>query len=639
MNTFLRHTLLLLGITLLGISCSDYLDIVPDATQQVENLFERKDKAYTALATCYHYIPKYDAVFSTYVFASDELIEPNEHGVEGQNMMRGKQNTTSPLMSFWSGYNSAENEQESLYRGIRDCNTLIENINLVVDMTDDEKAQWAAEAKFLKAYYHFLLVSTYGPVPIVDKNLPISANVEEVRVSRSPVDECFDYIVNTIDEAIPDLPERVTSIGSLGRVDQVIAAALKSRVLLYAASPLFNGNAEFYETFVDKEGNKLFNTVYDAEKWKKAADAAKEAIDLALAYGIDMYEYTGTPQLYDTLNYKQDEVKALYNYRYMFTEKWNPELIWGNSNPVRDGNWWGIQSPALMKDPDESNTEGAWQWAAASLRMVELYYTKNGLPIDQDLTYAYDLRYRMAPAPAEERFHAQEGESTIRLHFQREPRFYASISFDRGYNRTWGKIFALKMRKGEDHGKKSESYDNLITGYGVKKLNHPSSRGDGYSGHITYEWPLIRLAELYLNYAEALNEYYGPDSRCYEALDVVRRRSGVPDVETVWSDPALAKTLNKHTDKAGMREIIQQERMIEMAFEGHRYFDLRRWKLAQHYFSMPIYGMDNDQTDANLYYTKKEISQRSFIAPRDYLQPIDAAELIKNSNLVQNPGW
>ena len=155
--------------------------------------------------------------------------------------MRGKQNATEPIMSLWSGYDG----QQSLFVGIRDCNILIENIHKVADMSEIEKAQWAAEAKFLKAYYHFLLVRLYGPIPIVDENLSISAGIDEVRVSRNTVDECFSYIENTIDEAIPYLPERITTNNQLGRIDQVIASSIKAQVLLYAASPLFNGNSEF----------------------------------------------------------------------------------------------------------------------------------------------------------------------------------------------------------------------------------------------------------------------------------------------------------------------------------------------------------------------------------------------------------
>ena len=639
MKTKIIHKILIAILIFIGTGCSDYLDIVPDKTQEVELLFERKEKAYTALANCYHYLPEFDVPFSSYVFATDEITEPLEHNVEGLNLMRGKQNTQDPIMSFWSGFNASGSSQLSLYQGIRDCNLLIENIHQVADMTDVEKASWKAEAQFLNAFYHFLLVINYGPVPIVSKNLPISASIEEVRMPRNTVDECFSYIENTIDQALPYLPERITANNPMGRIDQVIASAIKSRVLLFAASPLFNGNSEFYETFVDHNGNKLFNTIYDAEKWKKAADAAKDAIDIALQYGSSIYLYTNEPQVYDSVNFNEDEVKALYNYRYMFTEKWNTEIIWGNSDPVKGDDWFGIQSPILMKDPGSSNTESAWQWASASLRMVEMYYTKNGLPIDEDLTYAYDMRYRLSPISEDDKFHAQEGEFTMNLHLQREPRFYASIGFDRGLYRTWGDIWDLEMRADEDHGKKSESYDNLITGYAIKKLTHPSSSGDGYSSHVTYAWPIIRLAELYLNYAEAYNEYYGPGTEVYSSLNKIRERSGIPTIEDAWSNASIAKTPNKHNDKNGLREIIKQERMIEMAFEGHRYFDLRRWKDAQKYFSTPIKGLSTSQSDANMYYTIKEISQRSFITPRDYLQPIKIDEIIINSNLVQNPGW
>ncbi|MCF8370060.1 MAG: RagB/SusD family nutrient uptake outer membrane protein [Bacteroidales bacterium] len=628
---------LIFGILVIGPGCKDYLDIVPDKIQELELLFERKEEAYTALATCYHYLPKYDALFSTYMMATDEITAPTAHNVQGINLMRGSQNTTDPILSLWSGYGATGAGVESFYRGIRDCNILIENIYNVRDMTDEEKDQWAAEAEFLKAYYHFMLVATYGPIPIVDVNLPISASVEEVRVKRNTVDECFAYIVNTIDLAMENLPPRVSSINELGRVDKIIAASLKSRVLLYAASPLFNGNSEYYSTFTDHEGQKLFNLNYDSEKWKLAADAAKEAIDLAESAGISLYEFTEELTNVDSTLIEQEEIQALYNYRYMFTDKWNSELVWGHSTPI-NGEWWSLQAGTLMKNPASSSNEAAWKWISPSLRMVELYYTKNGLPITDDSSFDYDQRYDIVPVPEEDKYHAQMGENTLKLHLQREPRFYASIAFDRGYNRTWGTKFNLKMRFGEIHGKQNESNDNLLTGYGLKKINHMDSQGDTYDKLVTYAWPMIRLAELYLNYAEAYNQYQGPDAEVYQALNKIRARSGVPSVEDAWSGP-YASIPNKHLNKEGLAEIIQQERMIEMAFEGHRYFDVRRWKMAHNLFSTPIKGLSINQATEQYFYLITNVSQRSFISPRDYLQPIKLDEIIRNSNLVQNPGW
>nr|WP_320154016.1 RagB/SusD family nutrient uptake outer membrane protein [uncultured Draconibacterium sp.] len=634
-----KKYLFVIPILALITACSDYLDIVPDKTQEIDLLFERKEAAYKALSTCYHYLPQQDGVYSTHAFASDALTTPIAQETPGVELMRGKQSASNPLLGFWSGYYAHGRSQESLFKAIRDCNTLIDNIDLVKDMNDTEKKEWKAEAVFLKAYYHFLLLKQYGPIPIVDENLPISASVEAVRVKREKVDDVFEYIVTTMDAAAADLPEHITSDNNLGRVDRITALAVKSRVLLYAASPFFNGNSEFYETFVDGEGNKFFNTTYDNGKWKRAADAATEAIDAAIGNGLELYAYSDIVPNFDSAAYRNDEVQALYNYRYMFTDKWNKELIWGNSDPVNNGDWWTMQAAAMMINPDASSSYGAWQWVSPTLQIVETYYTKNGLPIDEDLTFNYDRRYGVTVIPADDNLHAQEGEVTARLHLNREPRFYSSIGFDRGIYRTWGTKWDLEMRKGEKNGRRANTNDYVITGYVLKKICHPASEGDDYNKLIAYPWPIIRLAELYLNYAEALNEYSGPSEEVFEALNTVRQRSGIPTVQESWSNAAWAKTPNKHETKEGLREIIQQERMIELAFEGQRYYDIRRWKMAAEYFNKPVTGWSVDESAINKFYTVKNVGQRAFLTPRDYLFPIKLDEIIVNSNLEQNPGW
>ena len=459
-----------------------------------------------------------------------------------------------------------------------------------------------------------------------------------VRVKQNTVDEVFNYIVETIDLSMKNLNDRYTSNTDMGRVDKVIAAAIKSRVLLYAASPLYNGNPDYYETFTGREGKKFFNTTYDPEKWKLAMEAATDAINLAVKYGSALYTYNDVVPAFDSAAYEAGEVKALYNYRYMFTDRWNKELIWGNSNPVDNGDWWTLQAAAMMIGPDASSNYAAWQWVSPTIQAAELYYTNHGLPIDEDLTFNYDRRYGVTIVPPEEGLHAQVGEVTAQLHLHREPRFYASIGFDRGINRTWGTKWLLKMKKGEPHGRRAQTNDYAITGYVLKKICHPSSIGEDYNKLVTYPWPIIRLAELYLNYAEAANEYSGPSQEIFDALNKIRGRSGVPDVETVWSDPSLAKHPGKHMNQDGLREIIRQERSIELSFEGQRYYDVRRWKEGAR-FNVPVKGWSVDESVINKFYMVKEVGQRSFITPRDYLQPVPMDELIVNSNLVQNPGW
>lgn len=616
-------------------SCDNYLDIVPDQTQQVDLLFERKEVAYTALATCYAYLPKNDGVYTSFMTMSDEITTPISKETDGVRIMKGQQSASNPKFGLWSGWS----DQGSLWEGIRHCNILIENIHNVVDMTEEEMNSWAAEAKFLKAYYHFLLFTYYGPIPIVDENLPISASDNEVRVKRSTVDQSVDYIVQTIDDAIIDLPVRELSSNDLGRIDQVIAKSIKSRVLLYAASPLFNGNSEMYSGFINEDGEHYFNQTYDQTKWDLAKDASLDAINAALENGVGLYEFSSTPPNYEDEYEESEFLRTLYDLKYTIVDKWNSELIWGNSNPVRDNDWWQMQAACMMKNPSASSVEAAWQWIAPTLRIAELFYTENGLPIDQDLTYDFQNRFNTATVGASQNYQAQYGTTTAKLNLNREPRFYSSLGFDRGYNRTWGNLWQLRMKKGEIHGRIANSDDYLITGYALKKLVHPDSEGDGYNKIVTYAWPMIRLSELYLNYAEAINESVGPNQEAYDALNAVRERAGISSVEDAWGNASISATLNKHTTQDGFREIIRQERLIELSFEGNRYNDIRRWKQAEQYFNSPVFGWSVDETSVGGYYNITQVGTRSFNSPRDYFHPISINEITINPNLTQNLGW
>ena len=616
-------------------SCDNYLDIVPDQTQQVDLLFERKEVAYTALATCYAYLPKNDGVYTSFMTMSDEITTPISKETDGVRIMKGQQSASNPKFGLWSGWS----DQGSLWEGIRHCNILIENIHNVVDMTEEEMNSWAAEAKFLKAYYHFLLFTYYGPIPIVDENLPISASDNEVRVKRSTVDQSVDYIVQTIDDAIIDLPVRELSSNDLGRIDQVIAKSIKSRILLYAASPLFNGNSEMYSGFINEDGEHYFNQTYDQTKWDLAKDASLDAINAALENGVGLYEFSSTPPNYEDEYEESEFLRTLYDLKYTIVDKWNSELIWGNSNPVRDNDWWQMQAACMMKNPSASSVEAAWQWIAPTLRIAELFYTENGLPIDQDLTYDFQNRFNTATVGASQNYQAQYGTTTAKLNLNREPRFYSSLGFDRGYNRTWGNLWQLRMKKGEIHGRIANSDDYLITGYALKKLVHPDSEGDGYNKIVTYAWPMIRLSELYLNYAEAINESAGPNQEAYDALNAVRERAGISNVEDAWGNASISATLNKHTTQDGFREIIRQERLIELSFEGNRYNDIRRWKQAEQYFNSPVFGWSVDETSVSGYYNITQVGTRSFNSPRDYFHPISINEITINPNLTQNLGW
>lgn len=351
-----------------------------------------------------------------------------------------------------------------------------------------------------------------------------------------------------------------------------------------------------------------------------------------------MYNYNLPYPTYDILVQNVPQIQEMYNYRYMFTDKWNSEIIWGNSRP--QGGWEQVQAASLMKNPNVSSNEAAWQWLGPSMRMVDTYYTENGLPIDQDLTFDFTNRNSVVTVTNDNILQAQPGQQTAKKHLNREPRFYASVGFDRGYNRSHDDKFSLNMRWNEvPGGRNGSSNDYLISGYILKKYNHPSASGATYDQLVQYAWPTIRLAELYLNYAEAANEFNGPSQEVFTALNEIRGRVGLPALEKIWSDASKCKSVGKHQSQEGLREIIKQERSIELAYEGHRYYDVRRWKEGSKYFSKPLKGWTVDEAGVTQFYVEKEVSIRSFISPRDYLQPIKLEELIKNPNLVQNPGW
>jgi hypothetical protein len=654
--------LILVSMLAFAVGCADYLDIVPDKTEDVALLFEQRETAYRALATCYHYLPVNDGVYSCEAMASDELtVNFFQGGIPGRDIMRGLQSPDNPLMGYWSTTHLVVRDQESMWRGIYACNVLIENIDLVYDMTEREIAQWKAEAIFLKAYYHYLMFAQYGPIPIMDENIPIAAPAETMRVKRQPVDSVVKYIVNTMDLALSGgLTNRITNALEYGRIDQVIASSIKARVLLMAASPLFNGNREYYENFKDKDGIQLFNLEEDPAKWEKAANAALQAIRLAEDNGARMYYYDSLSvsdsedaRWYANPNY-HNEIAADYSYRFMFYDPWNSETLWGDSYPTlkRSSNiYHSLQAAAMPMDQASTTNSAAWNWAVPTYEAVEAYYTSNGLPIDEDITYRYATRFAQTiTSDRQDSLHiAASGGTTYRtivpyIHTHREPRFYASIGFDQSYYRTWGTKWILETLFGFKNGRKTLSTkDYSVTGYLLKKPCHPQSNGSAYSRLIVYPWPIIRLAELYLIYAEAQNEFSGPSQEIYDALNMVRRRAGIPDVEVVWSDATLAKTVNKHTTKAGLRDIIRQERRIELAFEGQRNYDVRRWKEGEKYFDIPVRGWNTSEEDRQRYFNSwqgpVQVMARSFVTPRDYLYPIKTEELTKNSNLVQNPGW
>lgn len=272
-----------------------------------------------------------------------------------------------------------------------------------------------------------------------------------------------------------------------------------------------------------------------------------------------------------------------------------------------------------------------------------MYYTKNGVPITEDITFNYAGRYNLRTSVAAEQNYIQTSYQTAVLHFDREPRFYGSVAFDGSVWYGQGKLteaspWYVNAKLGQYAGGPPGGNRYSITGYWPQKLVNPASTYSATVAYVVveYPWPIIRLADLYLMYAEALNEFNGPGAEVYQYVNLVRDRAGLGTVQSSWENFSTNKT--KYQNKDGLRDIIRQERAIELAFEGHRFWDLRRWKKGMEELNQPVYGWDVGQSDAVLYYKPKLIFNQTFKA-RDYFWPIKESDMLVDRNLVQSPGW
>ncbi|NRF40537.1 RagB/SusD family nutrient uptake outer membrane protein [Pedobacter foliorum] len=628
MKKYMLSGLTALIMVLVLNSCKKYLDVVPDNVATIDNAFTMRSQAEKFLFTCYSYIPREGNVYEDpAMLGGDELWQAVGLGGTYPNIARGFQNLVNPYGDNWETY----------YRALRDCNIFLENIDKVPDLKETEKRRWIGEVKFLKAYYHYYMVRMYGPIPLVKKNLPVDATVSQVQVFRAPVDSCFNYITELLDEAIPSLPESIDNpTRELGRVTQLIALSVKAKVLVTAASPLFNGNTD-QASLKNSNGTQLFSIEESKEKWDNAAKACKIAIDKAHELGLKLYKYQPDFQQFEL----SDTIVTQLSIRNAITQKWNSEVIWGNTQ-VNTSDLQALVTPFL--DPrylDQTATKGLH---SPTLKMAELFYSQHGVPISEDPTWDYAGRYKLRTAIAKEKKYIRESDVTAALNYDREPRFYADLGFDSGIWYGQGKyddskdkeLFALEAKYREAQGAGKAGY-STFTGYYVKKLVHFQNvvTQTGYSV-TSYPWTVIRLADLYLLYAEALNEFSGPSPEVHTYIDKVRERAGLNTVQASWTQ--YSTNPDKFNSLIGMRNIIHQERLIELAFEGQRFWDLRRWKEASKELNSTITGWDISQSNTAAYYVPKAIFNQTFNV-KDYFWPIKESNITVNRNLKQNLGW
>jgi hypothetical protein len=462
--------------------------------------------------------------------------------------------------------------REATWRGIRIGYIFLANADAIKDATDAEKKRLKAEAKTLIALHYVDMYRHFGGLPWVDRAFTAG---EVPNVPRLTSKETLNNIVKLLDEAIPDLPLVLTDLStSDGRFTKASAMGLKARILLFGASPLFNSAAPYREGAASTQ-KLTWHGEYDKELWKRAADAAKDLIS------------AGGYQLVSTGNFRKDFQDAYY-------KRGNGEVLISTRRRFRSGSYWD-GNYYFYQSADGYGTGNPTK------NYVDMFPMANGLPIT-DPASGYN-----ANTPFE----------------NRDPRLYETVlvNGDNFQGRT-AELWIGGIERPTAGGGRARS------GFGLKKFL--LDRDAATSIQSITHWPYLRLAEIYLSYAEALNEYNGgPTTEAYEAVNIVRARVGLAELQ-----PGL--------DKEAFTKAVLNERACEFGFEEIRWFDLIRWKMASE-FTKKLYGLDVEKnTNGTLRYTVTDMPRRFWADQWDakwYLSAFPPTEVNKGYGLIQNPGW
>lgn len=643
-------------------SCKKFMDMDHyfKDRMNIDTLFVRKDYADQWLADVYTHLREENLDVASKDYAPFNLISDDMFFGDRGDELDGRSYKNYKNGEYTESW--IQNSWGSCYQGIRKASIYIFNIDQNREMSATEIATGKAEARFLRAYYYWLLIRKYGPVPLVpEEGIDYTLPYEELALPRSPYDDCVDFITSELAIAAKDLPLTHTSRDRV-RPTRGAALAARAKVYIFAASPEFNGNTEM-AALVDQEGNQLIAQAYNEDKWAKAAAAAKDVIDLNV-YQLFTAPFNDTDQgpaqpktivppfnaRYSNATFPNGwkDIDPFESYRQLFngalTASGNPELIFSRVTEVS-----GVGPEALAKHQTPYSM-GGWNAHGITQKQCDAYYLNDGgdIPVNPRVNGFTNNDIDYPPLPA-----------GVSLQYaNREPRFYASVAYN---GCIWYRLSALDASlrskqiyyyRGEPDGKQPASPQfHVRTGLGVKKFVNPTdSHDDKILGSFVvpkYE-PAIRYAEVLLIYAEALNELGGsyniPDytgtkghsiSRdvleMSKAISQVRIRAGLPDFDG-----------SVYGAKDVFRKALKRERQIELLGENHRYYDLRRWKDAPVEEATPVMGCNMDMTVAqrDQFHTPVVIpSFPTIFIQKMYLWPIAHEELKRNNKLTQNPGW
>lgn len=648
-----------------GATSCNYLDVVPPEQANLSDATADAEKTLGFLYSCYAGVNSTSptASYSGTEASADEWVLP-EIWNEGSQKISWDINSATNLTSWVWG---------ETYRFVGQCYLFLQQLPGARGVTEQERREWTAEANFLIAYYHMYTLLLYGPCPITDQYIP-QDTPSDMYPGRSHFDYVVEWICNKFDEVCEsgDLP--ATREGSAwGRATTVMAKALKARLLLYAASPLWNGDFPYkdwknvnYET--PGYGKELVSLKYDPNKWTKALAACEDAIDHAEKNGHKLFTLEDSEALRSQqqialpyVPFKNENgsnaaadsefMKHVILMRYVTatrTTEGNREILWGLANQ-------GSMQIGSLPHRTQKQQNGQWfdtyGGVSPTLNSLNMFYSENGKPIDQDPEFWSESEWyqRAGIGGSDIELKLNSGNKIIsvdkqrelrgdiiKLNTRREPRFYAWFAFDGGDfgSKVLGGVpLIINVKDSESHGYDIAAFpkNNNVTGYFSQKYFPPMYQYDNTGATAESKpRPMIRLAELYLAKAECLAAL-GRDGEALEAMNPVRNRAGIPELTTADLSGTMTAT-----------DWVRNERSVELWGEGFRYYDVRRWMIARKTLGAGVrYGLNAEVKDPSfeVFNTPTVINQQFKWTDRMYLFPVFYNEVYKNPQMIQAPEY
>lgn len=578
---------LLSGLVLIGglSGCNKQLDLPSDGRISMDDVFSDYNRTRGYLNSCYGYAPAPNITRSSF---SDEAQDADDV-IDGSSyaMWYAGAITTS---SF-PGFSPDGSPWVQLYEGIRKCNVFLENIQTATAyVSEEEKEGWIAQAHTLRALYYLQLIKRYGEVPLITVPLTVDHDFSEDR--KATFSEIVDRIISDCDQAlaVPDSRDGFSWAiyeNQFGKMTRAVAYAIKSQAVLYAASPLWSDGSY---------------------TWEDALQVTAEALASCLANDYSLFTVEPDPSI------------AQNPYALYFMTSSDDRRAVDKETIYQLGGQLQVWKVAGM--PSNPGMEKAGP--GPSQELVDAYEMANGQPI----ILGYRDDDHLDPI-----INVTSGYDPEKPYEGRDPRFYASIYYD-GASKDLEETY-ISTGVGGREGISTNDRRHTRTGYYVRKYNNhrsgPSSNADGAVR-------LFRLAELYLNFAEAAYQAAGPDAviahadlnwSARDAVNAIRARADMPPLPRGLSVEAFEKR-------------YRNERRVELAFEEHRYFDVRRWKIL-HQTDRVVTGMRIEPDGDGKQYTRFKFRNRGSSGDKFLLYPIDQSEVNKMFELTgenwQNPGW